>query len=83
MLKMLLDPMGIIMTNDGNSILREVCPTPPIFIRTHVSNCGSIHNFVPSVFFFPSVGGYGISPHIRLYVFKQQIWCMMNGAIFS
>merc|ERR1712086_838385 len=24
MLKMLLDPMGIIMTNDGNSILREV-----------------------------------------------------------
>ena len=23
MLKMLLDPMGIIMTNDGNSILRE------------------------------------------------------------
>merc|ERR1711967_150403 len=24
MLKMLLDPMGIIMTNDGNSILREI-----------------------------------------------------------
>lgn len=28
MLKMLLDPMGgIVLTNDGNAILREVCET--------------------------------------------------------
>ena len=29
MLKMLLDPMGgIVLTNDGNAILREVSPSP-------------------------------------------------------
>jgi chaperonin GroEL (HSP60 family) len=33
MLKMLLDPMGgIVLTNDGNAILREVSDTPESLI---------------------------------------------------
>jgi hypothetical protein len=39
MLKMILDPMGgIVMTNDGNCILREV-RSPPLYMRVCVCVC--------------------------------------------